>query len=210
MFTKKQIVLSTLLCLLPIVPGLLLYSRMPESVPVHFDFNGTPNGYASRAIAVFALPVIMAVLNVFALLMVSADPKRANIGKGMRLVFLWMIPAVSLLCAAQILPSAIGQQLNLVRFIFIFVGLLFLIIGNYLPKTKQNYTAGLRLPWTLNSEENWNRTHRLAGRLYMLCGIAFIIMGLLGVMNYIVFFGVIIAASVVPGIYSYLLYKKGI
>ena len=51
------------------------------------------------------------------------------------------------------------------------MGLVFIIIGNYLPKCKQNYTVGIKLPWTLNSEENWNKTHRLAGYVFMLCGI---------------------------------------
>ncbi len=210
MFTKKQIVLSILICLLPIVPGLLLYSRMPETVPTHFDFNGTPNGWSSRAFAVLALPLIMAVLDAFTLFVTNADPKKTNIGEAMKLLILWIVPAVSLFSQVTILSAATGHKLNMTRIVFVFIGLVFLVMGNYLPKTKQNYTAGIKLPWTLNSEENWNRTHRLAGRLYMLCGIAFIVMGLLGFMNLAVFLAAVVGASAVPAIYSYLLFRKGI
>ena len=75
--------------------------------------------------------------------------------------------------------------------------------------TKQSYTMGIRLPWTLNSEENWNRTHRLAGFLWVLGGIAFIVMSFIG-WSLPVFFGLIAAMTLVPIGYSYALYKKGI
>ena len=92
-------------------------------------------------------------------------------------------------------------------FAYIIMGIVFVSIGNYLPKCKQNYTAGIKIPWTLNSTENWNRTHRLAGWLYILCGIAFFAN---------VFFQwtgmiwIVLAVAVVPMVYSFILYKKGI
>ena len=90
------------------------------------------------------------------------------------------------------------------------VGILFVVIGNYLPKTKQSYTMGIKLPWTLASEENWNRTHRLAGFLWVIGGILLILLTLLRLWNTWTFLLVIIPMSVVPMIYSYLLYRKGI
>ena len=210
MFTKKQIILSIVICLLPIIPGLLLYGRMPESVPTHFDLSGEANGWSSRGFAVLALPLIMAALDAFTLFVTNADPKRANIGDAMKLLILWVVPAVALFSQAAILSAAVGGKMNMTRIVFVFIGLVFLVMGNYLPKTKQNYTAGIKLPWTLNSEENWNRTHRLAGRLYMLCGIVFIVMGMLGIMNLAVFLAAVIGSSAIPAVYSYLLYKKGV
>ena len=91
----------------------------------------------------------------------------------------------------------------------VFMGLLFILIGNYLPKTKQSYTMGIRLPWTLSSEENWNRTHRLAGFLWVLCGVLFIVMSFIG-WSLPLFLILLAVMILVPLIYSYLLYRKGI
>ena len=89
----------------------------------------------------------------------------------------------------------------------IFVGILFTVIGNFLPKTKQTYTIGIRVPWTLNSEENWNKTHRMAGYLWVVCGILFIASAFLpeSEILYIILLCVIIF---VPIIYSYVIYRK--
>ena len=84
-----------------------------------------------------------------------------------------------------------------------------LIIGNYMPKTKQSYTMGIRLPWTLHSEENWNRTHRLAGFLWVLGGLYFIVMSFVGwtPAGFLIPLAVMV---LVPTVYSYVLYKRGI
>jgi uncharacterized membrane protein len=103
---------------------------------------------------------------------------------------------------------ALGATVRVEIFIIIFLGLLFTIVGNYLPKSKQNYTIGIKLPWTLNSEENWNRTHRMAGRLWVLCGIAMILTSFLGL--FWLFFVVALVMVLAPAIYSYVLHRKGI
>jgi uncharacterized membrane protein len=101
-----------------------------------------------------------------------------------------------------------GKDVQMEVVMPIFMGLLFVIIGNYLPKCKQSYTIGIKIPWTLNSEENWNRTHRFAGWLWTFCGIGMMIAGLFGA--YWIFFVAVFVMVLPPVIYSYLLYKKGI
>ena len=92
------------------------------------------------------------------------------------------------------------------KLVYILVGVVMIIIGNYLPKCKQNYTMGIKLPWTLDDEDNWNRTHRLGGWIYVLCGIIFMVGGLLGIgwPVFVIFF----VLAMVPMVYSFLLYKK--
>ena len=91
------------------------------------------------------------------------------------------------------------------------LGLLFLIIGNYLPKARQNYTIGIKIPWTLANEENWNRTHRLAGYLWMICGILMIFNCLTRFVPAIWLFGILLIMVLVPCIYSFWLHaKKGL
>ncbi len=90
------------------------------------------------------------------------------------------------------------------------MGLLFLILGNYLPKIRQNRTMGIKLPWTLQSEENWTRTHRLSGFLWVLCGLVMIPLSLLRLWSGWLF-GVLLAVMVlIPAVYSYALHRKGI
>ena len=79
---------------------------------------------------------------------------------------------------------------------------MFTIIGNYLPKARQNYTIGIKIPWTLANEENWNRTHRLAGYLWMACGILMIIMCLTRFVPFEWLIGLFLIMVLVPCIYS--------
>ena len=207
---KKWMIITTLICLLPIAAGLAVYGKLPEQVPTHFAFDGTPNGWSSRAMAVFGIPAILAAINLFLHFSLNADPKKKNMGEAMVKICLCIIPVISVLVNGMVLANALGYSTKMETVIPALVGVLFVLIGNYLPKTKQSYTMGIKLPWTLNSEENWNRTHRLGGFLWVIGGLVFILMTFLGWWS-IWTFGVILAVMVlVPMVYSYLLYKKGI
>ena len=206
---NMEIVLTTLICLLPMLAGVLLYSRLPEQVPTHFDFSGEANGWSSRTFAVFGMPLMMAGFNLFLQFALRTDPKRQNMSHALRTISIWTIPVLSVLVYALVMRAALGYTTPTETIVPLLVGVLFVIIGNYLPKTKQSYTMGIKLPWTLASEENWNRTHRLAGFLWVIGGILLILLTLLRLWNTWTFLLVIIPMSVVPMIYSYLLYRKG-
>jgi uncharacterized membrane protein len=93
----------------------------------------------------------------------------------------------------------------------ILMGILFIVIGNYMPKTRQNYTIGIKVPWALDNEENWNRTHRLAGYLWVAGGIALVILALAGLTNPVLMIGVVLFFTLVPTFYSWWLHaKKGL
>ena len=207
---KREIVITTLVCLLPVLAGIALYSRLPEQVPTHFDFNGTANGWSSKSFAVFGLPLMMAGFNLFLQFGLRTDPKRQNMNTVLRNICVWICPVLSVLVYALVMRAGLGYITPTETIVPLLVGILFVVIGNYLPKTKQSYTMGIKLPWTLASEENWNRTHRLAGFLWVIGGILLILLTLLRLWNTWTFLLVIIPMSVVPMIYSYLLYRKGI
>ena len=206
---RKTLILTTLVCLLPIIAGALLYSRLPEPVPTHFNFKGEPDGWSSRAVAAFALPALMLVMNFVLQFALNADPKRQNMSEALMNVAVWTVPVLSVLCSGMTLAKALGYNVRIEVVLPVFMGLLFIVIGNYLPKTKQSYTMGIRIPWTLSSEENWNRTHRLAGFLWVLCGVLFIVMSFIG-WSLPLFLILLAVMILVPLIYSYLLYRKGI
>lgn len=202
--------ITTGICLAPILAGVLLYNQLPDMIPTHFNFSGEVDGWSSKAMAVFGLPGFVAAVNVLLHIMLRDDPKRANIDGKMKAVAIWTVPVMSVLVSTMTLGAAIGVNLWVERVMPALMGILFILLGNFMPKTKQSYTTGIKLPWTLNSEENWNRTHRLAGFLWVLGGAAFLLVTLLDVWNGIVL-GVILGVMVlVPTVYSYILHKKGI
>lgn len=208
--SKKTTVLTTAICLLPILAGLAVYSRLPEQLPTSFGLDGTPSGYSSRVFTVFALPCIMAALNLFLHLVVAKDPKRANVGTAMKTICLWLTPVLTVLLYALTVSTALGYNARVETLIPCLMGVLLILVGNYLPKTRQNRTMGIRVKWTLESEENWDRTHRMAGFLWVVGGLVFLLLSLLGTWTHLrltVFLIVIIA---LPMLYSWHLHRKGI
>ncbi|MBP5749794.1 MAG: DUF1648 domain-containing protein [Firmicutes bacterium] len=210
MKNKKEIVLTTAICLLPMAAGAILYSRLPDTIATHFDVNGQPDGWSGKAFAVFGLPAIIAAINLFMHFALRTDPKRQNMNPALRNIAIWTVPVVSVLTNAMVLSNALGYTSRIELILPLLVGVLFIAIGNYLPKTKQSFTMGIRLPWTLASEENWNRTHRLAGFLWVAGGIAMIALTLLHLWVFWLMLVIITALVLVPTFYSYSLYKKGI
>ena len=206
---KRTLILTTLICLLPMAVGAMVYDKLPEMMATHWGFDGQPDGWSSRAFTVFGLPAIIAGLNVLLYFGLNADPKRANMNGTLRTISLWTPAVVAVLAGGLTLAAGLGFDFRIERIMPVFVGLVFILVGNYLPKTKQSYTLGIRIPWTLHSEENWNRTHRLAGFLWVLGGIAFIVFSFIG-WSLPVFFALILIMTLIPIVYSFVLYKKGI
>lgn len=199
--SKKQMIFSILLCLLPILLGLYLWNDLPAEVPTHFDINNNPNGYSDKAFAVFALPCIMAGLDALCLFGLRTDPKAHKQSKVLAHIMLWFIPALSCVLMPICLFAALGKKIDIALFCQIMFGVLFIVIGNYLPKCRQNYTMGIKLPWTLHDEDNWNYTHRLGGFVWVLGGIAALINAWIG--SAIVFFVIIFLMIGIPTVASY-------
>ena len=89
---KKTLILTTLICLLPMVAGALLYSRLPETMATHWNLNGEPDGWSSRAFAVFGLPGILLAVNLFLPFALRTDPKRANMSEALVRITVWLPP----------------------------------------------------------------------------------------------------------------------
>ena len=204
--SKKEMILSVGLCLLPIVLGLILWKKLPEQVPTHFGLNNEPDGYSSKAFAVFGLPAIMAALDALCLFGLKSDPKAEKHSAVLAKMMLYFIPGLSILVCSLCLLIAVGKNINLALIIQLMIGVVFVVVGNYLPKCRQNYTMGIKLPWTLNDEDNWNYTHRLGGFVWVIAGLIQLVNAFIG--SPWVFFGVVFAAVLIPTIASYIYYRK--
>lgn len=212
---KKLLLITLLLTLLPILPGLLLWNQLPERIAIHWGADGQANGWAGKPFAVFALPCMLAALHLFCVLFTLADPKKRNIHKKPLLLVFWMMPVLSIVMCGITYAIALGMKIDVGIGASLLIGILFIILGNYMPKLRQNYTVGIRVPWTLNSEENWRRTHRLGGKLFIAGGFLLIITGFLGRMLgdfgvFAVLIAIALICSGIPAVYSFCLYKKGV
>ncbi|HHZ02269.1 MAG TPA: SdpI family protein [Tissierellia bacterium] len=205
----KLLIISTIICLLPIILSLFLYDKLPDQLPIHWDIHGNPDDYGSKFFAAIGLPLMMAGLNIITHFVLNNDPKKENASHVLKLIGKLTIPILSVTLLPITLFAGLGYNIPIERIVPAFVGILFIIIGNYLPKSKQNYTVGIRLPWTLNNETNWNKTHRLAGYLWIIGGLLMFINSFLNLYWMASFIIIMVIISVIPGVYSYILYKKG-
>ena len=201
-----KLIITSLITLIPIIIGLILWDKLPDQVPIHWDINGNVDGYTIKTQAVFAMPLVLVAFHWICALGTSLDPKKQNINDKLLTLVLWIIPIISLLCNSMVYATALGHKVSVEIIMPLFMGMLFVIIGNYMPKCKQSYTMGIKLPWTLNDEENWNKTHRLAGFLWVIGGVIIMATSFLGV--FWLAFVVLVPMVIVPTIYSYFLYKK--
>jgi len=207
---KIALIVTSIICLLPICLALVMYDDLPEKVVMQWNFEGNPNWYAHKAVIAFGIPLFFMVLNIAMNLLFYADPKRENTSKVMRIFVVWFIPVLSLIIVPLMLLMNSGVELPIPMIVFILIGLIFIFIGNYLPKSRQNFSVGVRTKWTLNDPENWNKTHRVAGVTFMIGGLLFIVLAFLpleNIIGIIFIFLIIIIMAVVPILYSYNLYK---
>ena len=204
--------LTIVVTLLPILLGLLLWSKLPDQVPMHWGINGEVDGWESKARAVFFMPCFCAAMQLFLLVMTSIDPRKKAIHRKPMMVVIWLIPVLSLVMNVAIYLIALGFKVNMVEIILVLLGAFFVLLGNYMPKLKKNYTVGIKVPWALNSEENWIRTHRFGGKVYVVTGIVCIITGLLVNLigenvAFVIIMVLIFGGSFLTMGYSYWLYK---
>ena len=173
----KILIITSLITLLPILAGLILWNQLPEQMPTHWNAAGEIDDWSSKPFAVFVLPLILLGAQWLCVIATSADPKKAAHPEKILHMIFWFIPVLSVVMHSLTYAAALGKEVKMEAVLPVILGLLFTIIGNYLPKCKQNYTIGIKVPWTLDNEENWNRTHRLAGRLWVVCGLIILFTG---------------------------------
>ena len=205
---KKTLIIASIVILLPVLIGIVLWNRLPDRMAIHFGMNNEADGFSSRAVAVFGLPLFLLAVEWLCAAVMANDPKKQNISPKMFSFSLWIAPVISLITAAAMYSFNLGYQVNFTFAVELMLGVLFIIIGNYLPKARQNYTMGIKIPWTLANEENWNLTHRLAGYLWVIGGVLMVIVSLTGTGGAGWLILIVALTVLIPCIYSYWLHVK--
>ena len=134
----------------------------------------------------------------------TADPKYKNYNPKMLRLVLWICPAISLIVNGMVYAAALGYELPIETIMPLLVGAMFVVIGNWLPKCRQTYTMGIKLPWTYASEANWNATHRFGGKVWVLGGVITMLTAFWS--NFWILMIILALMVIAPTLYSYLYY----
>ncbi len=204
---KKLVLFTSILILLPSLVGCVFWNQLPEEIPTHFNLLGQADGYNHKMSAIFGLPTLMLLMHWLLLFLMIKDPKSSNISSKIQLLIYWIIPFVSCLSMISIFGESLGYSMMSGLLAQIFMGLVMIVIGNYLPKTHRNYIIGIRLPWTLENDENWRKTHRLAGKIWVFGGLLLFLNSFVQLYVYWVFFLTLFFVVIIPSVYSYQLSK---
>lgn len=216
MKNKKLLFLMGLLCLVNLAGHLYFYPSLPDTVPIHWGFDGQPDGWGGKSSILFTASLPFAMLLLFAVLP-RMDPKGKNFQRFQPVYRIFLILLTVFMCGVSwlseltvynVLPSG-GSLVN--TLVMGGLGLVFLVLGNYMPRIKQNYTFGCRTPWALNDEHNWNRTQRMGGIVFVVMGAVLLLVSvfatLLGeTLTLALLLGALLGGSVWIYVYSYLVF----
>ena len=204
---KEWVVL--LLVLLPFAASAILWSQLPERVPIHFNARGEANGWGPKWVNAFLLPLIGVGTYLGMLILPVLDPKK-KIAIHQKAISAIRI-ALSLFLVgmyAVIMAKSLGVKLDMQIWLQAGTGMLFMVLGNYMSAVKHNYFIGIRTPWTLESAEVWKKTHRLGGKVFVVCGLLLLLFAFVpGLNEPHVLTALIVVLVVIPVAYSWFAYR---
>ncbi len=209
-FNFKKELPFIIIALLPFAYLAFIWNNLPEQIPMHWNASGEIDRWGNKIELLFILLLISGIGYLLMLILPAIDPKR-NLQKMVN-------KFTQIRYYLAIFSSALGifiiygaqQKESKPTFVFVLVGLLITILGNYFKTVKPNYFVGIRTPWTLENEEVWKKTHQLGGKLWFVGGILMILSSLLLInpWSLYIFFGITAVISIVPIVYSYAEFKK--
>ena len=208
---RKFILLNSMVVLFGFISSLLIYSSLPDIMAIHWDIDGNIDGYSKKNFTLFLLPSLM--LAIFILLFVIT--KHKNLGSKIErfpetygylgcaiLIFMAYVHVV-------LITANLENNFEPLKYIISGMALLFIFIGNLLPKIKTNMAVGIRTPWTLNNEAVWFHTHRLAGKLVVAISLFVFVANFIG-LEPVISVGLLVASLLIPAVYSYVISKRHI
>lgn len=197
--------------LMPFAASVILWDQLPDTVPTHFNIQGEADDWGPKWMTAIMLPGIG--LGVYLLLLITPliDPKKKIENSQKPVAAIRIFTALFMVAIyGFVMAITMGVEFDLSAYVHVGVGILFIILGNYMNSVKPNYFIGLRTPWTLESPLVWKKTHRLASKVWIFGGLVMILVPTIPVLNspgFLIPF-ILIVLTGIPVVYSYLVYKK--
>ena len=208
--------LVALMIIAPFIYGALIFPQLPSKIPTHFNIEGKADAWGGPS-SIFLGPGIMGAVSIFVYVLLSNlkkfDPKKYDEANDTLYKDFAVLTVVflSILSLIIIYSSTHADEINVGQLILPLVGLTFAGLGWYMPKFKQNYFVGFKLPWTLENVDNWNETHKVAGKIWIYGGLFQVVVTFLLPMKF-GFIGFILATAVmviIPSVFSYRMFRNG-
>jgi uncharacterized membrane protein len=202
---------SYLLIALSVLIGVFAYPYLPDQMPMHWNINGEVDGYWDKQYAAFFPPLLMIVLMALFIFMPRIDPKKENYKKfsGSYTIFITIMNVFFLLLQSMTISHGLGVNIDISLVVNLGIGLLFIVLGNYLPRIKHNYFIGVRTPWTLANEKTWRKTHQLSGKLFVVAGILLVAISFLpGIYKFTGMLVVVLSTVLIATIASYVFFNR--
>jgi len=194
-----------------VIFSVAVYSRLPEEVPMHWGIAGDPDRFGPRLQGAFMMPLVMIVLYLGMQWYPSRDPRAANIAKFRDVYDTAVTASIAMLGGVHVaaLGSALGWRFDMRTVVLAGLGVLFLLLGNLLPRVRSNFIFGIRTPWTLSSERVWARSHRVGGYALVAAGLLTLVAAFLGGgLGLAVALTSAVVAAAIPVVYSYFLWSR--
>ena len=209
---KKIILMGIISLLILTAATLLTYDFLPAKMPIHWDLSGKADDYADKNVFLAVVYAITAGINVLGIALPRIDPRRANyrrFEKAYVIVFGTLDVMVLAFFLITLGAARQSEALSPAFLIPMALGIVFIVLGNYMPLFRQNFFAGIKTPWALADEEVWNRTHRIGRRCWFACGFGFLLIPFLpAALKGALMMTLILIMSAVPFIGSYLIYHQ--
>ena len=186
-----------------------MYPGLPDPMPTHWNAAGEVDGYSSKPVGaaiIASIPVLS--FAIFKLIpVISPRGFRTESFTGTLNIIMVATVVFGCVLGLGLVRASHDTSINISSFVYVAVGLLFVVMGNFLGKVRKNFFLGIRTPWTLASDEVWAKTHRLGGWCFVIAGVFMAIMGVIAPTS-TWFIGVIVGVALVPVVYSFFAYRK--
>lgn len=196
---------------LSFIAGIIFYSSLPATMPVHWNAFGEPDRYAGKMFALFFIPALMVLLTLMFKYLPKIDPKLAASSSTIKSTDIINQVLMLGLAAIQgfIIAYGYGVELDILMVVIPFIGILFITIGNYLPRMKPSRFVGIKTPITKNNEHIWRKTHQLSAKIFFWGGFLIIVTVFLpGMVQLISFLTLIALVSILSVFSSFFVSKK--
>lgn len=211
---KQALIINSTIVAIMLAFSIWAWIKLPEGVqiPVHFNLQGQADRYGGKFEGLLALPLLAMGLTGLMALIPRIEPRKKHRSDSSVATSATVITSVVMLAVTHysIIAIAVGKTVNITTITSIMMGILFIVMGNYLSKTRSNFFFGVRTPWTLSSELAWRKTNRLGAWLFVFYGMSFILAGIIG--NSLLCIGLLVSSLIVSlvifPIYSYYIWKK--